>query len=188
MIGFVTVVATDGSGDYTTLTEAVSHAQDGSIIFVRAGVYDNETVKAWGKNLSIIGENPLTTVIKNGFNSYDRPPIEMSCGLLKNLTVYAYDGGKPSTFVWGWNAYSVHIDNDGLCDNSLNVENCILKSDKNYGVGVGLRRGLLRFANCRFYSRDLASVFVHDAVSPDVAGEERIIFENCIALNMVSPP
>ena len=174
------VVAKDATGDFNTLTQAVNAAQNGSIIFVKAGIYDNEIVRAWGKNISIVGENPLNTIIKNGYNSYDRPPIEISCGLLMNLTVYAYDGGAPSTGPWGWNAYAVHIDHDGLYNNSLNIENCILKSDKNFGVGVGLRQGLLRFANCRFYSRDLAPVFVHDSVAPATGGNQNIAFENCV--------
>ena len=173
------IVAKDGSGDFSSVTQAVAAAGNGTIVFVKSGIYDNETVKAWGKNISIIGENSLSTVIKNGYNSYDRPPIEMSCGLLKNVTVYAYDGGRPSTQVWGWTAYSVHIDNDALFNNVLNIENCILKSDKNYGVGIGLRKGTVRFANCRFYSRDLAPIFFHDAVAQSVAGDEHIIFENC---------
>lgn len=177
------VVDKSGNGDYTTLTAAVAAAQNGDIIYVRAGEYDNEIVRGWGKDISIIGEDPLNTIIKNGSNTYNTPPMEMSCGKLKNLTVYAYDGGSPSSHPQGWTAYSIHIDNDGLYENTLDIENCILKSDQNYGVGIGLRKGTLRFNNCKFYSRDLSPFYFHDAADPNVAGVEHLTVKDCYGIS-----
>lgn len=57
---FMTVVAADGSGDYTTLQEAVDACStDGTrnFIFLRNGTYEGNTQIAQGIVLSLIGES-----------------------------------------------------------------------------------------------------------------------------------
>lgn len=159
------VVDQHGKGHYTSLTEAVNHAVDGDVIFVRCGIYDNEEVEGWGKDITIIGEDMLNTVIKNGLNTYSRPPMELSAGRLSNMTVYAYDGGGESLDPNGWKPYSIHIDNNHQYKNTLRIDNCILMSDKGSAIGIGLRGGELRFDNCKFVSRDARPFYFHDTVS-----------------------
>lgn len=173
------VVSADGSGDYTTVTEAVLNAKSGSIIYVRNGEYDNEEIEAWGKTVSIIGEDKHKTIIKNGLNTYSRPPIEMASGLLRNLTIYAYDGGADSLDDNGWFAYGLHVEANILSGNSLTVENCIIKCDKNAAIGAGLRKdGVLSISNCELWGTK--GLFWHDAASSSYAGEETIIVKDCI--------
>ena len=177
------VVSKSGFADFATLTEAVAAVKSGMSIFVMAGEYDNEEVEAFGKDLIIVGEDKLRTVIKNGLNTYSRPPIEMASGKISNLTVYAYDGGGPSLDPSGWYPYAIHIDNSSLDNNNYIVENCILKSDTNPAVGIGLRRGTLEFNNCRFESRDSYAFYFHDSTSPESAGIENIIVQNCVGIS-----
>lgn len=177
------VVAKDGSGDYTTLTEAVSHAGNGDIIFVKAGIYDGEEVEGWGKDITIIGEDMLNTVIKNGLNTYSRPPMELSAGRLSNLTVYAYDGGGASLDPNGWTPYSIHIDNSAQFENTLHIDNCILMSDKGHGIGIGLRKGELRFDNCKFVSREKTAFYFHDTVSSIYGDGQYLTLKNCVGIS-----
>ena len=180
------IVSQDGTGDYTTLSAAVTDSVSGDIIFVKAGIYDNEEVHAWEKDITIIGEDPLNTIIKNGYNTYSKPPLEMSCGVLKNITIEAYDGGEPSQDPNGWKAYGIHIDNTGLANNTLDIEDCIIKCDLNAAVGIGLmKNGTLRFVNCKFYGGSGYSFYFHDAASTTWAGNEYIIVKDCYGVSNV---
>lgn len=183
---FNIVVAKDGSGDYTSLTDAVANASNGDLIFVKAGIYDDEEVEAWGKDITIIGEDMLSTVIKNGLNTYSRPPMEMSCGRLSNVTVYAYDGGGESLDQNGWLPYSIHIDNDAQFENTLHIDNCVLMSDKGCGIGIGLRKGELRFDNCKFVSRDLPPFYFHDTTAPALGDGQYLTLKDCIGTSKTS--
>ena len=65
------VVATDGSGDYNTIQEAVNavrdHSQIPAVITVKEGIYPEKLViPSWKKNIRIIGENRERVVITNG--------------------------------------------------------------------------------------------------------------------------
>ena len=173
------IVAKDGSGDYTSLTDAVAHSGNGDIIYVKAGIYDGEEVEGWGKDITIIGEDMLNTVIKNGLNTYSRPPMELSCGRLSNMTVYAYDGGGASLDPNGWKPYSIHIDNNAQFENTLHIDNCILMSDTGAGIGIGLRKGELRFDNCKFVSRDSTPFYFHDTVNTAYGDGQYLTVKNC---------
>ena len=174
------IVSKSGKGDYTTLTEAVANAKDGDVIFVRKGVYDNEEVEAYGKDITIIGEDVNSTIIKNGLDLYARPPIEMSIGKLANLTFHSYgvDGGDNR------HAYALHNDDNSLQDKTFIAENCIFHTRSGYGaVGMGLRKGcVMTFKDCIFLneSPDGVPFFGNEsALSQGPAGEQRLNFYDC---------
>lgn len=156
------IVAKDGSGDYTSLTAAVSNSSTGDIIFVKKGVYDNEEVEAYGKEISIIGEDRDATIIQ-GAGGYANPPIEMCAGLLRNLTFNAY-GTVPST--GGRYAYALHADNDYLANRTFTCENCTFITESGFGaVGAGLRGGCtMTFRDCEFVGKKL-SFFMNETVT-----------------------
>ncbi|XEC96245.1 pectinesterase family protein [Paenibacillus tarimensis] len=96
----VAVVAQDGSGDYTTVLEAINAAPDHSdkrhVIFIKNGVYhDRLGVPAAKRNLSLVGESKEGTVLishdyKNTENSLGRTysiKIVADDFILKNLTI-----------------------------------------------------------------------------------------------------
>lgn len=174
------IVSKSGKGDYTTLTEAVANAKNGDVIFVRKGVYDNEEVEAFGKDITIIGEDVNSTIIKNGLDLYARPPIEMSIGKLANLTFHSYgvDGGDNR------HAYALHNDDNSLQDKTFIAENCIFHTRSGYGaVGMGLRKGcVMTFKDCVFLNESPSGVpfFGNEsALSQGPAGEQRLNFYDC---------
>lgn len=171
------IVSASGDGDYTNLSDAVANATDGAIIYVRKGTYDNEVVRAWGKNITIIGEDKYQTIIKNGYNDYERPPLEMCIGCLENLTLYQYDSGvTPGQYGGG---YGLHIEHNSMTNGTFTARNVVFKSDLTAGAGIGLRPGChAYFESCEFWSRDWAGVFYHDCATGAV-GLQEISFDGC---------
>jgi aspartate 1-decarboxylase len=173
------IVSKDGSGDFTTVTDAVYSASDGDVIYIKKGTYDNEAVKAWGKNISIIGEDEYQTIIKNGFNDYYNPPLEMCKGYLSNLTLHQYDSGVTPPTETGA-GYGLHVEDDSMIDSAFTLNNVHCDSDKVPGAGIGLRPGCKLISNnCTFNGRDKGGLFFHDCANGNV-GNQFVSFKNCI--------
>lgn len=72
-------VAQDGSGDYTTIQEAVNAVRDLSqvqvIIHIKPGIYREKLIiPSWKKNIFLKGENSETTIITNSdFSGKENP-------------------------------------------------------------------------------------------------------------------
>lgn len=71
-------LATDGSGDFTTLKDAFAAVPNNNtkrfIIKVKPGIYEGQAILARGKNMvTIQGENALTTIFAFGANVFERP-------------------------------------------------------------------------------------------------------------------
>ena len=69
------MVAQDGSGDYTTISEAVAASAQISgsgrfVIYVKSGVY-KENVEITMKNLMLVGDGIDATVVTGSKNSQD---------------------------------------------------------------------------------------------------------------------
>lgn len=166
------IVAKDGSGYFTTLTEAASYAVDGDVIHVKAGVYDNEAVQLFGKNVTVYGDGCLNTIVKNGWNTYSKAPIEMTTGVLRDIQFYAYDGGSPSQDPSGATAYALHVDSDTSYGKTFLVERCIFISEKgNNAVGVGIYGGCdFIFRDCQFIGGVSTPFYVHDSTNTQYVG------------------
>lgn len=176
------IIVSKENGDYATVTDAVKNANNGDLIYIKNGRYENEIIEAWGKNISIIGENKYKTVIENTTGTYSTPALEMSIGLLSNVTIYAKNKGVISKDSNGWSDYAVHVEHDSLFNNTLFIHNVILKSDEQSAIGVGTRgNSTLEFNNCEFYSDSTFAVWLHDTTSTDTKGETNVKFKNCIA-------
>lgn len=176
------IVSQDGKGDYTTLSEAVNNATDGQSIYVKQGVYENESVNCVGKKLTIIGENVETTIIQNSYDDYDRPPLNIGKGLIKNLS-FKQNGATETN----GRSYAVHIDNNDLYQNTLLFENCNFYSYSNASVGVGTRNNCeLIFKDCIFISDNndetnkVGALFIHNAVNSQYYGvSQYVTIDNC---------
>lgn len=175
------IVAKDGSGDFTSLTEAVKVAKDGDIIHVCAGVYDNEEVECWNKTIRIEGEGPDCTIIKNGLNTYSRPPIEMASGTLKDIQFWSY-GTDPSLDSNGWSAYAMHVESNILANNYLYCENVIFHTAKGVGgVGMGMRGPCkVTFKGCHFIADNDVAFYAHDAANSSYAGLQELYLIDCL--------
>lgn len=166
------IVAKDGSGYFTTLTEAASYAVDGDVIHVKAGVYDNEAVQLFGKTVTVYGDGCVNTIVKNGWNTYSKAPIEMTTGVLRDIQFYAYDGGSPSQDPSGATAYALHVDSDTSYGKTFLVERCIFISEKgNNAVGVGIYGGCdFIFRDCQFVGGVSTPFYVHDSTNIQYVG------------------
>lgn len=178
----IKVVSKDGNCDFSTVTDAVKNSIDGDIIYVKNGVYENEIIEAWGKNISIIGEDKLRTIIENSTGTYSTPALEMSVGYLSNLTIHAKNKNVTSKDSNGWSDYALHVEDDSLYENSLCLDNVILISDNQSALGMGTRgNATIEFSECEFYSEDYLPIWFHDTVSSSKVGETIVKFKNCIA-------
>jgi pectin methylesterase-like acyl-CoA thioesterase len=90
--------------DYATIAVAIENATDGDTIFVKKGIYEEETLEI-SKSLSIIGQEarhtvlnlhpPLvtTTILTQTFTSYSNPiDIEADDVKLSGLTINSEGG------------------------------------------------------------------------------------------------
>ena len=172
------IVDRSGAGDYTTVTEAVNNAQSGDTIIVRPGNYTGEHIEGFGKQISIIGESPLNTIISCDDSTYDNPALEFSTGVLRNLTFARLntEGG----------GYAFHCEDNYQYNKTLLVENCIFKSPKVNSVGMGMRGGCtIIFKDCKFINTDNqgAVFYLHDSNEDEYLGIFNIDFDNCLFMN-----
>ncbi|MDG4716796.1 pectate lyase [Winogradskyella marincola] len=85
---FKIVVAQDGSGDYTSIVEAIKNTKafpyDRITIFIKNGVYKEKVkIHEWNQNLALVGESKENTII-----TYD--DYFNKVGLGRNSTFYTY--------------------------------------------------------------------------------------------------
>ena len=178
VIGELIIVDKNGSGNFTTLTDAVKYAKNNDVIIVMPGVYENEIVRAWEKTLMIIGIDKNTTIIKNSTGDYRKPPLEMTSGLLKNLTIVAEK--NPNGFE-GTPAYAIHIENNFMENKTLEIDNCHIVSHVNFAIGCGLRKGcMLEIHNSRLesFSELQGGLYVHDTDVDSMVGLQKLRVKN----------
>lgn len=156
------VVAKDGTGDYTTINEAVRNAGDignPTTILLREGVY-NEVVYLRNKHeISIVGINRDKCIIQNtsGINAYT--PVMVNGDFeLRNLTIRM----ETSDFVPSYSdnvfatypGYALHCDGDSKNPDKKTIgriSNCTLYSEAFPAAGLGVNKNqTLIFENCEF--------------------------------------
>lgn len=172
------IVDKNGGGNYTTVAEAVANAKQNDCIYVKNGVYENEIIKAWSKTLFLIGESKNHVIIKNNTGDYKTPPLEMTSGLLRNLTIIAET--NPNGFT-GTPCYGLHIENNFMQDKTLEIDNCHIVSYVNFAIGCGLRKGcLLDIHDSRLegYSELQGGLYVHDTDVDSMVGLQKLRVKN----------
>jgi parallel beta-helix repeat protein len=124
--GRIWTVDDNGSADFHTIQEAVDAASEGDAVFVHSGTYLEHV--SITKTISLIGENPLDTMVDTPGTSISGISIEADNVAVKNFTVCNsrltphwsfYKGG-------GIYLYSAHG-----CD----VENCVVVGNT-YGINL----------------------------------------------------
>ena len=178
---YVIVVDKSGNGDYTSVTSACANAPTGSTIFIKAGVYENEKITGtYSKKLYLIGESAQDCVIKNNTGQYLHEPIQIGSGLLRNLTFYAeLEAGQERAE--GQIEYAVHVESHNLANDNLTIENCILKSDYNVALGMGMRGGCnVIIKNCHLIGTHNGALTIHDSNYDDYLGVQNVSLINNI--------
>lgn len=176
------IVAKDGSGNFTTVTEACNVAKDGESIYIKSGLYDNEViVGTWSKKLYLVGESAKDTIIKNSLGDYNRPPIQIGSGYLKNITFYSEYTGTQERGTGSTMSYAVHSESDNLANDNLTIEDCILISDYAPSFGMGMRGGCnVTLKNCYLKGTYSGAILFHDADNVSYVGEQNISVIDCV--------
>lgn len=170
------IVSVDGSGDYTTIADAVAAAADGSTIYVKNGTY-TESLKLNGIKVHIVGESEDKTILSYSAGDYFNPPMEATSGMIENMTIHAIDTGEYEDL----RAYCVHIDNNAERNSFLTFRHVTFINDVNQTIGIGLRPNFeLRFENCTFVNTVGGDAFYcHDSeVSfDDMTGQKLFVID-----------
>lgn len=176
------VVDASGSGDYTTISAAISAASDNDIILVQPGTY-METVHAYTKKVNIVGVDRKTCILQYSGLDYANPPLEMAKGSVKNLTINCLNSGTQGSS----NAYCVHIDNDNEESQTLIFENVRFYNPVHQAVGIGLRHNFdLVFKNCEFEASGQAALYCHDWETANIGADktgQKLTVLNCTLRN-----
>ncbi|MDP4240785.1 MAG: hypothetical protein Q8904_15085 [Bacteroidota bacterium] len=151
------IVVAKSGGDCTTVTEATAKlTNDTTVIYLMPGIYDGEAIDGFHTNyaLNIVGMDRDLCIIQNSLASYETPPLEITRGVLKNVTVKALnDGTHVPSGASLWGTYAVHADWNSSSGHSLVFENCKLISYWNAAIGIGMQKDFdLIFRNCEMYT------------------------------------
>lgn len=173
------VVDKNGNGNYTTVTEACQNAGEYNTIYIMPGVYENEEI--WGTNtktLYLVGADKHTCIIKNNTGQYAHPPMNIGSGLVQNLTIYAEKTDTSNDE----KTYAIHAESHKMHNNSLRIDNCILKSDFGPALGMGMRSGChVELSNTDFIcTKADDALYFHDSDYDAYLGEQNITIRNCL--------
>ena len=156
------IVDINGSGDYTSLVQAVSELSSGSTILVKPGVYEG-TVRAFQKRLNILGTDRKKCIIRSTDGRYENPAIECCCGYLFNLTIESkyISGTSHEISSSDSGAYAIHCENSGneriAIGDCLTIENCDIISDFFPAMGVGtFKDWSININNCTLISNQVS--------------------------------
>ena len=175
-------VNANGTGNYTTISAAVTAASDGDTILVHPGTY-TESVHAYGKKINIKGIDKETCILQYSGLNYTNPPLEMAKGSVENLTINCLNSGSQGSNP----AYCVHIDSDNEANQTLLFRNVRFYNPVHQAVGIGLRHNFeLVFDNCEFEAADQAALYCHDWETADSSADksnQKLIVHNCTLRN-----
>ena len=164
-------------GQFPTIQSAVNAASDGDTVIVQPGTY-YEAVSTVGKTITLAGVDKGSCILQYSAANYELPPLQMSSGTLKNMTVRAVGSRRRA----GYGAYCLHADNDFMEGRVLMVEDCDFINEGYEAVGVGLHpRSTVHFVRCMIESLgQYSALFAHDYESEraDIQGQN-LVLEGC---------
>ena len=189
------VVDASGSGDYTTVIDAITTEPENTVIIVKSGVYEQEMTACLKKRIILIGTDRNTCIIRDTDGRYGHHPLYVSCGYFENLTIESpyVSGTSQEVGVSDMGAYAVHIDTDDDYGVGKTTEfhHCTISSDFFPAVGLGMRKdATFVFDDCTLingqiegrgdYSDEgtLGALYFHD--SNGEQGDQYIKVKNCV--------
>ena len=193
-------VKQDGSGDFSSISEAVAAVPSDSTLVIYEGVY-NEHIDITDKTINLEGRSKDECIIQYNGSNYFEPPLSVAAGTIRNLTFYSYEDkydnwvtrhpaySDPEIPASCYKEYTVHIEQDYLAGKELLFENCVFISDKNHCIGLGLRKdACVSFINCEFRAYGLGGIiYAHDSFFTDYAGECALRLIDCKMYNYMEP-
>jgi len=173
-------VAQNGTGDFTSITQAVASVPSGSTLILHEGIY-NEALDLRGKIINMRGTARDACVLQYDTADYARVPLNIAGGTFENMTIKGYHRAAKSG---AFSGYAIHIDSDTLAGQSVNFNNCNIISENAFCAGIGLRRGAkIAFRGCNFTAKKQGLMLFHDSQTPSLAGNASISIENCVINN-----
>ena len=174
VIGDNNVIYVGATRKYTSISDAVTAAPDGSYIFIDPGTYNESIdVNSTGKFLHLIGSGRDVTIVYHEGSDYNYAPIEIGKGYVEGIT-FTTDGSDPAN-----SAYAAHIDWATSIDSALRFVGCRFVNDNRAAIGVGLRHNFtLNFTDCEFESNNRCA-FIHESPSASNITGQQIEFVNC---------
>lgn len=137
-------VADDGSGDYTTISEAIDEAKDGDVILVKAGTYEEEVeIDEDAGSLTLIGEGPDKTILDAGG--------EYAALTLKN------DGCRISGFtIKGGESHGIYIPNG-----HQSIDHCLIIENGDRGIYLSTMAGggTAEFNHCTIADNKVSAIY-----------------------------
>lgn len=130
------IVASDGSGDYTTISDAVTNANNGDTIYIKDGEY-KETVVV-NKYVHLVGQSKQNTVLYQDIGDYNNCPLLITQGSVCNMTIKSLapdDTSGLSSY-----AYAIHLDKNFASEakyQKCEIYNCDIYSEVNDAIGAG---------------------------------------------------
>ena len=198
-------VIVDGTGDFTSIQEAVEQVESGTTLLIYPGVYE-EYVEIIDKTVNLIGTNKEECILISDTKDYHHIPLTVAAGTIYNMTICGSNPTKenivPSvaedydttdlSSVYDWQSqfpgYAIHIDQDYAYGRELLIEGCRIISDSNYCVGIGCRGwNTITFADCQFFSNGGGCIFLHNTQTSSGDGEAYFIMKDCELRNYLSP-
>ena len=187
---FVTVKK-DGTGDFKTLTDAINTIVEGTPILLFEGIYEEELYIP-SIEVNITGVDKSKCIIRSTDGRYAHPTLYIKSGVLKNLTIEAiYVSGTSEEIGTNNGAYAVHVENETSAYTTLEIDNCVLRSDFSAAAGIGMRIGSTLIIkdsiliNNQVSGRGsyeanggLGALYVHDSMG--VQGASKVILMNNI--------
>lgn len=158
-----------------SISKAIATLEKEGLVIIFPGIY-SEHVRAYGKEISFYGLDCESCILESTSSDYYSPPLEISAGLVKNMTIRAVDHNSAPSTLW---AYGVHADDNSMADKELVFENCKISSDFNSAVGMGLRAGCsVEFIDCTLIGKE-NGLFCHDTPYQKYAGLQKLSMINC---------
>lgn len=124
-----------GIGDsytYHTIKDAENAVDDGGIIRIHEGTYNEYALGTSSKAITYEGVDKDTCIVQNGLSDKMYSVFDLCGGnkTVKNLTIHQThsDPQNPDVSTVAYKAYSVHCDMESCANHKYVIDNCILKN------------------------------------------------------------
>jgi len=168
-INALIVDATGANGAYKTIASAIEAAKSGSVIFIKAGMYQ-EKLKITKENISLLGESPANTIIygyesdTGGIDGNILVDVSYNGGSFNAENITFYNKGAEWNKTWG----SSERRSITLCTRNVHnayIKNCVFLGQQDT---MYLRSGRQYFENC----------YIEGEVD-FICGGATVLFNNC---------
>ena len=172
------LVVGKSGGDYASIQDAIDNAYDTPsnpvTIIIKPGVY-HEYIISVGRNISLVGVDKETCIIRNDSGDYYKAPLKISGnGYVSNLTFLATHDDNIKCKI---PSYAVQCDSEGA--GKLTFYNCKLVSNQNSAVGIGMHQDqTIIFDKCEFIKNSIygcGSFYCHNDVTSNITNQHLVI-------------